>query len=140
VRELDALGRIAEEYRRGAFEDDEHLLLYVLEVAGAAYARWQAPDVGAHVLKGIRERSDTAARIAALRRLELELVEAKDRVAHVGSLPEPAGERKLLGRIADSRALDGSARVKRGGLLFPRAVRTNGTPASPLCGYLRESS
>jgi hypothetical protein len=51
-RELDALGRVTEEERRGAFEDDEHLLLNALEVASAAYAGRQAPDVGAHVVEG----------------------------------------------------------------------------------------
>jgi hypothetical protein len=49
---LDPHGRVAKEKCRAAFEDDEHLLLNVFEVAGAACAGRQAPDVGAHVVKG----------------------------------------------------------------------------------------
>ena len=45
-RQLDALGRIAEQQRDGALQDDEHLFLRVLDVAGAAHARRQPPDVG----------------------------------------------------------------------------------------------
>ncbi len=94
ARKLDALGRVADEERRGALEDDEQLLLDALEVAGAACAGRQAPDVGAHLVEGLGERRATPPPVAPLRRLERALLGPEDGVSHGGKLAEQPRKRK----------------------------------------------
>ncbi len=63
-------------------------------MAGAAGARGQPPDVGAHLVEGFREGRATAPLIAALGRLERALVGAEDGVSHGGKLADRPRWRK----------------------------------------------
>jgi hypothetical protein len=88
TRQHDALGRVAEQERRRALEDDEHLLLGVLEVARAAHAGRQVPDVRPHGAQVAGQRREAAALVAALGRLQRALARQEDLEAHAGRLAD----------------------------------------------------
>jgi len=94
ARQLDPLGRVAEEECRGALEDDEQLLLNALAMAGAACAGRQTPDVGAHLVQGLGERRATPSPVASQRRLKRALLGPEDRVPHGGKLADRPRKRK----------------------------------------------
>ena len=93
-RQVEALGRIAEQHRQRPLEDDEDLLLHELPVAPAARARREAPEARPRLGQraGGRDVGDAAGRSALEVRalLPVVLVAAHDLKAHGAILSDRA--------------------------------------------------